>query len=177
MTGTNGKTTVATLLYNLFKASGFKVGLISTVNILVNDKSFKTNHTTPDSLTINFYLNKMIQLGVDYCFMEVSSHGIDQSRTYGLSFRGGIFTNLTHDHLDYHKTFSAYRDVKKSFFDKLPKSAFALINFDDKNANYITQNTLAMIYSYALNSSADYTAQILEKQLSGQLLKISDLEY
>tara|TARA_B100001564_G_scaffold359995_1_gene384547 strand:- start:125854 stop:127317 length:1464 start_codon:yes stop_codon:yes gene_type:complete len=176
VTGTNGKTTVATLLYNLFKASGFKVGLISTVNILVNDKFFKTHHTTPDSLTINFYLNKMIQLGIDYCFMEVSSHGIDQFRTHGLSFKGGIFTNLTHDHLDYHKTFSAYRDAKKSFFDKLPKSAFALINFDDKNANYITQNTLAMIYSYALNSSADYTAQILEKQLSGQLLKISDLE-
>ena len=133
ITGTNGKTTVASLLYQLFKNAGYKVGLISTVKILVSEKEYKATHTTPDSLTINYYLAEMIESGVEFCFMEVSSHGIHQKRTEGLHFVGGIFTNLSHDHLDYHTTFLEYRDVKKSFFDHLPKTAFALTNVDDKN--------------------------------------------
>ena len=136
ITGTNGKTTVATLLYQLFKKAGFKVGLLSTVKIYVNDKEYEPTHTTPDSLSINRYLTEMNTEGVEFCFMEVSSHGIHQSRTEGLQFTGGVFTNLTHDHFDYHNTFLEYRDVKKSFFDKLPKSAFALINIDDKKWVY-----------------------------------------
>ena len=125
VTGTNGKTTVASLLYQLFKSAGFKVGLLSTVQIRINDIVYPATHTTPDSLSINKYLSKMNHAGVEYCFMEVSSHGIHQCRTEGLVFKGGIFTNLSHDHLDYHSTFSEYRDVKKSFFDKLPKSVLA----------------------------------------------------
>ena len=143
VTGTNGKTTIATLLYQLFKKAGFKVGLISTVSVLVDEKVYEATLTTPDSLTINRYLSEMNEEGVEYCFMEVSSHGIDQSRTEGLIFEGGIFTNLTHDHLDYHNTFSEYRDVKKSFFDNLPKSAFTLVNIDDKNGLVMLQNTKA----------------------------------
>ena len=133
ITGTNGKTTIASLLYQLFKKAGFKVGLLSTVKILVNNEEHKATHTTPDSITINYFLNEMIEAGVEYCFMEVSSHGIHQKRTEALHFRGGIFTNLSHDHLDYHPTFAEYRDVKKSFFDHLPNTAFALTNSDDKN--------------------------------------------
>ena len=125
VTGTNGKTTVASLLYQLLKKSGYKTGLLSTVQILVDTTVFNATHTTPDSVTINYYLHKMVLLGVDYCFMEVSSHGIHQKRTEGLEFAGGIFTNLSHDHLDYHVSFASYRDVKKSFFDSLPKKAFA----------------------------------------------------
>jgi len=133
VTGTNGKTTVSSLLYQLFKKAGYKVGLLSTVKIMVNDKTYKATHTTPDSLTINRYLKLMNAEGVEFCFMEVSSHGIHQNRTEGLHFTGGIFTNLSHDHLDYHDTFAEYRDVKKTFFDQLPKKAFALSNTDDKN--------------------------------------------
>jgi len=143
VTGTNGKTTIASLLYQLFKKAGYKVGLLSTVKVLVDDVEFKATHTTPDSITINGYLDKMIDAGVDFCFMEVSSHGIHQKRTEGLVFTGGIFTNLSHDHLDYHQTFAAYRNVKKEFFDGLPKSAFALTNIDDKNGNFMLQNTQA----------------------------------
>ncbi|MFL9838925.1 UDP-N-acetylmuramoyl-L-alanyl-D-glutamate--2,6-diaminopimelate ligase [Flavobacterium sp. ST-75] len=176
ITGTNGKTTIATLLYQLFKKAGYKVGLLSTVKILVGDKEYKATHTTPDSLTINRYLSEMQQEGVEYCFMEVSSHGIHQKRTEGLHFAGGIFTNLSHDHLDYHKSFSEYRDVKKSFFDKLPKSAFALTNIDDKNGLVMLQNTVAKKLTYALKTYADYRAQILESQFSGLLLKINDQE-
>lgn len=176
VTGTNGKTTVATLLYQLFKKAGYKVGLLSTVKIMVDEKEYKATHTTPDSLTINRYLNLMNDEGVEFCFMEVSSHGIHQNRTEGLHFEGGIFTNLSHDHLDYHDTFAEYRDVKKSFFDKLPSKAFALVNMDDKNGLVMLQNTKATKYTYALKSYADYRAHILENQLSGLLLKINDNE-
>ena len=151
ITGTNGKTTVAALLYQLFKKAGFKVGLLSTVKIYVDDKEFDATHTTPDSLSINKYLAEMNTEGVEFCFMEVSSHGIHQNRTDGLQFSGGVFTNLSHDHLDYHPTFAEYRDVKKSFFDNLPKSAFALINIDDKNGLVMMQNTTSKKYTYALN--------------------------
>jgi len=176
VTGTNGKTTIATLLYQQFKNAGYKVGLLSTVKIMVNDVEYKATHTTPDSITINRYLQLMNEEGVEFCFMEVSSHGIHQKRTSGLKFRGGIFTNLSHDHLDYHETFAEYRDVKKHFFDELPKTAFALTNVDDKNGEVLLQNTKAKKVSYALKSYADYKAQILENQFSGLLLKINDNE-
>lgn len=176
ITGTNGKTTIASLLFQLFKKAGFKVGLLSTVKILVDDLEYKATHTTPDSITINHYLQEMVDAGVEYCFMEVSSHGIHQKRTEALHFVGGIFTNLSHDHLDYHPTFAEYRDVKKSFFDHLPKTAFALSNIDDKNGQVMLQNTAAKKLTYALKSYADYKAQILENQLSGLLLKINGNE-
>ena len=176
ITGTNGKTTIASLLYQLFKNAGFKVGLLSTVKILVDELEFKATHTTPDSLTINKFLHEMSEVGVEYCFMEVSSHGIHQKRTEGLQFTGGVFTNLSHDHLDYHPTFLEYRDVKKSFFDNLPKTAFAISNTDDKNGKVMLQNTIATKKTYALKTYADYKAQILENQLSGLLLKINDNE-
>ena len=176
VTGTNGKTTIATLLYQLFKKAGYKVGLLSTVTVLVDNKEFKATHTTPDSLTINNYLSEMNKEGVEFCFMEVSSHGIDQHRTEGLHFVGGVFTNLSHDHLDYHDTFAEYRDVKKSFFDSLPATAFSLVNTDDKNGLVMLQNTKSKKYTYALKSYANYRAQILENQFSGLLLKINDQE-
>jgi UDP-N-acetylmuramoyl-L-alanyl-D-glutamate--2,6-diaminopimelate ligase len=176
VTGTNGKTTIASLLYQLYKKAGYKVGLLSTVKIMVDETEYKATHTTPDSLTINQYLNEMIAVGCEYCFMEVSSHGVHQKRTEGLHFEGGVFTNLSHDHLDYHPTFAEYRDVKKSFFDHLPKNAFALTNVDDKNGAVMLQNTSARKLTYALKSYADYRAQILENQLSGLLLKINDNE-
>ncbi len=176
VTGTNGKTTIATLLHQQFTNAGYKVGLLSTVKIKIANNNFKATHTTPDSLTINAYLRDMINAGVTYCFMEVSSHGIHQKRTAGLHFKGGIFTNLSHDHLDYHDTFSEYRDVKKKFFDELPKNAFALVNVDDKNGNVMLQNTAAKKITYALKSYADYKAQILENQFSGLLLKINNKE-
>jgi len=176
ITGTNGKTTIATLLYNLFKAAGFKVGLLSTVKILVDNDEFTATHTTPDSLMINHYLKMMVDSGVTHCFMEVSSHGIHQKRTKGLFFTGGIFTNLSHDHLDYHSSFAEYRDVKKSFFDDLPKSAFALVNIDDKNGGVMLQNTVAKKHSYALKTIADYKAKIIENQLNGLLLNINTHE-
>lgn len=176
ITGTNGKTTIASLLYQLFKKAGYKVGLLSTVKIMVDEQEFKATHTTPDSLTINKYLDLMVQEGCEFCFMEVSSHGVHQKRTEALHFEGGVFTNLSHDHLDYHNTFAEYRDVKKSFFDNLPKSAFAITNIDDKNGLVMLQNTKAKKLTYALKSYADYKAQILENQLSGLLLKINDNE-
>lgn len=176
ITGTNGKTTIASLLFQLFKKAGFKVGLLSTVKIVVDEKEYKATHTTPDSITINYFLKEMVDAGVEYCFMEVSSHGIHQKRTEALHFVGGIFTNLSHDHLDYHPTFAEYRDVKKSFFDHLPKTAFALSNIDDKNGSVMLQNTSAKKLTYALKSYADYKAQILENQLSGLLLKINGNE-
>ncbi|WP_432671992.1 UDP-N-acetylmuramoyl-L-alanyl-D-glutamate--2,6-diaminopimelate ligase [Flavobacterium sp. SM2513] len=173
VTGTNGKTTVASLLYQLFKNAGYKVGLLSTVKILVDDIEHKATHTTPDSLTLNFFLKEMNNAGVEFCFMEVSSHGIHQKRTEGLTFEGGIFTNLSHDHLDYHSSFNEYRDVKKAFFDGLPKNAFALTNIDDKNGTVMLQNTAARKRTYALKTHADYKALILENQISGLLLKIN----
>lgn len=176
VTGTNGKTTIASLLFQLFKKAGFKVGLLSTVKIMVDETEYPATHTTPDSITINHFLNEMIEAGVTHCFMEVSSHGIHQKRTEALHFVGGIFTNLSHDHLDYHPTFAEYRDVKKSFFDSLPKTAFALSNIDDKNGTVMLQNTVARKFTYALKSYADFKAQILESQLSGLLLKINDNE-
>ncbi len=176
VTGTNGKTTVSSLLYQLFKKAGFEAGLLSTVKIMVGDIEYKTTHTTPDSLTINKYLREMVEAGVEFCFMEVSSHGIHQKRTEGLHFIGGVFTNLSHDHLDYHKDFAEYRDVKKSFFDELSKPAFALVNVDDKNGVVMLQNTKANKYTYALKTYADYKAQVLESQFTGQLLKINNQE-
>ncbi|MBL7559092.1 UDP-N-acetylmuramoyl-L-alanyl-D-glutamate--2,6-diaminopimelate ligase [Olleya sp. YSTF-M6] len=176
VTGTNGKTTIASLLYQLFKKAGYKVGLLSTVKIMVDNTAYPATHTTPDSLTINKYLKTMSEEGVEFCFMEVSSHGIHQNRTLGLKFEGGIFTNLSHDHLDYHDTFAEYRDVKKRFFDQLPKTAFALTNGDDKNGSVMLQNTKANTYTYALKSYADYKAQILENQFNGLLLKLNDNE-
>ena len=176
ITGTNGKTTVASLLFQLFQKAGFKVGLLSTVKIMVDNTEHKATHTTPDSLTINSYLNEMVENGITHCFMEVSSHGIHQKRTHGLQFSGGIFTNITHDHLDYHNTFAEYRDVKKAFFDQLPKASFALTNIDDKNGQFMLQNCEAKKLTYALKSYADYKALILENQLSGLLLKINENE-
>lgn len=176
VTGTNGKTTVASLLYQLFSKAGFKVGLLSTVQVLVGEESFAATHTTPDSITINSYLKKMNEAGVEFCFMEVSSHGIAQHRTTGLNFAGGIFTNLSHEHLDYHNSFAEYRDVKKRFFDELPASAFALSNVDDKNGRVMLQNTKAKKYTYALKSVADYKAQILENDFGGLLLKVNEHE-
>lgn len=176
VTGTNGKTTIASLLFQLFAKAGFKVGLLSTVKIMVDQTEYNATHTTPDSITINYYLNEMIEAGVTHCFMEVSSHGIHQKRTEALHFVGGIFTNLSHDHLDYHPTFAEYRDVKKAFFDSLPKTAFALSNIDDKNGTVMLQNTVARKFTYALKSYADFKAQILESQLSGLLLKVNDNE-
>ncbi len=174
VTGTNGKTTVSTLLYDLFKKAGYKVGLISTIKIMVDNQRHDTTHTTPDPMTINHYLSLMAEEGVEFCFMEVSSHGLDQHRTAGLRFKGAIFTNLSHDHLDYHKDFSTYRDTKKRLFDDLEKSAFALSNSDDKNGLFMLQNTRAKKYTYALKTFADYKAQIMERQFDGQLLKVDE---
>ncbi|MGO3811753.1 UDP-N-acetylmuramoyl-L-alanyl-D-glutamate--2,6-diaminopimelate ligase [Mesonia sp.] len=176
VTGTNGKTTISSLLHQLFTLAGYKVGLISTIKIVVGEEEFSTRLTTPDSLTINKYLKKMNDAGVEFCFMEVSSHGIAQHRTAGLEFKGGIFTNLSHDHLDYHKSFQEYRDVKKKFFDELPKSAFAITNSDDKNGAFMLQNTKATKKTYALKTNADYKVQIIENELSGLLLKINNNE-
>jgi UDP-N-acetylmuramoyl-L-alanyl-D-glutamate--2,6-diaminopimelate ligase len=176
ITGTNGKTTIASLLYQMFKKAGYKVGLLSTVKIMVDELEYKATHTTPDSLTINKYLDEMVAVGCEFCFMEVSSHGIHQKRTESLHFEGGVFTNLSHDHLDYHETFAEYRDVKKSFFDGLPKSAFAITNVDDKNGEVMFQNTAARKKTYALKTYADFKAQILENQLKGLVLKINNEE-
>jgi len=176
ITGTNGKTTIASLLYQMFKKAGYKVGLLSTVKIMVDEVEYKATHTTPDSLTINKYLDEMVEIGCEFCFMEVSSHGIHQKRTESLFFEGGVFTNLSHDHLDYHDTFAEYRDVKKSFFDGLSKSAFAITNVDDKNGVVMLQNTVARKRTYALKTYADFKAQVLENQLSGLVLKINTEE-
>lgn len=176
VTGTNGKTTIATLLASMFEKAGYKTGLISTIKILIGGDEMPATHTTPDSLTINKVLREMVSQGVSHCFMEVSSHGIDQKRTSGLFFKGGIFTNLTHDHLDYHKTFAAYRDIKKTFFDDLPSTGFALVNLDDKNGEVMLQNTKAKKYGYALKTEADYKARIIENQFNGLLLNIDGQE-
>ena len=177
ITGTNGKTTIATLLYSLYKTAGLKAGLISTVINYVDGKEIDSTQTTPDSVTINKLLYQMVEEGVQYCFMEVSSHGIAQRRISGLEFAGGIFSNLTHDHLDYHNSFDDYRDVKKDFFDNLPNTAFSLINKDDKNGKYMVQNTKAKIFTYGLKTYADYKIKILESSLEGMLLKINESEF
>ena len=177
VTGTNGKTTIATLLFDLYTELEIKSGLISTVKISYDNKNFQANQTTPDSLSINRFLSEMVNSNVRYCFMEVSSHGIDQNRTDGLVFKGGIFTNLTHDHLDYHESFENYRDTKKQFFDSLNNNSFALTNNDDKNGMVMLQNTIADKYTYSLNSVSDFKAKILESSFDGMLLKINTTEF
>ena len=177
ITGTNGKTTISTLLYDLYRNLGIKSGLISTVKISVGDNDYKAKQTTPDSLSINNYLNEMVKSEVRYCFMEVSSHGIHQNRIEGLNFKGGVFTNLTHDHLDYHENFENYRDTKKQFFDSLSPDSFALTNNDDKNGMVMLQNTTADKYTYSLNSISDFKARILESSFEGMLLKTNNSEF
>ena len=177
VTGTNGKTTIATLLFDLYTELEIKSGLISTVKISYDNKNFQANQTTPDSLSINRFLSEMVNSNVRYCFMEVSSHGIDQNRTDGLVFKGGIFTNLTHDHLDYHESFENYRDTKKQFFDSLSNNSFALTNNDDKNGMVMLQNTIADKYTYSLNSVSDFKAKILESSFDGMLLRINSTEF
>ena len=176
VTGTNGKTTVTSLLHRLFEKAGFAAGLLSTIAVKYLDKEIDATHTTPDPLQINAHLRAMVDAGVEFCFMEVSSHGIDQDRIQGLSFVGGVFTNLSHDHLDYHNTFAEYRNVKKRFFDALPKSAFALTNSDDKNGDFMLQNTAARKLTYGLKGYSDFKAKILEAQFSGMLLIIDQQE-
>jgi len=176
VTGTNGKTTTATLLYNLFENLNFKSGLLSTITNYIHKKEISSTHTTPDSLTINQLLAQMVEEGCEYCFMEVSSHSVVQERIAGLTFSGGIFTNLTHDHLDYHKTFAEYLKAKKLFFDNLPKTAFAITNLDDKNGEVMLQNTNAQKFSYALKSIADFNCKIYENHFDGTLLSINNQE-
>jgi UDP-N-acetylmuramoyl-L-alanyl-D-glutamate--2,6-diaminopimelate ligase len=174
ITGTNGKTTIATILFKLFRELGFKTGLISTVENFVNDKVVPATHTTPNPIALNALLKDMVDTGCDYCFMEVSSHAVSQHRIEGLTFSGGVFSNLTHDHLDFHKTFDAYLKAKKTFFDTLPKSAFALTNIDDKNGSVMLQNTKAHKKSYALKQMADFKAKIIENGFSGLHLDIDN---
>lgn len=176
VTGTNGKTTISTSLHKVFNSLHIASGLISTLEIKFGKRSISTNLTTPDPLIINSLLDEMVQLGIKKCFMEVSSHGIDQKRVSGLRFKGILFTNLTHDHLDYHKTFKNYRDVKKQVFDSLDKDAFALINLDDRNAEFMLQNSSAKKYTYGLKKLADFNVKILENQMRGMLLKIKENE-
>jgi len=176
VTGTNGKTTTATLLYRLFLGLGYSCGLISTIINKINTTSFPATHTTPDPIRTNELMSRMAEAGCAYCFMEVSSHAIDQERISGLTFAGGIFTNLTHDHLDYHKTFEAYLKAKKHFFDLLPSGSFALVNKDDKHGSVMLQNTLAGKYTYSLHGMADFRCIILENQFSGLQLAIDGIE-
>jgi len=176
VTGTNGKTTIATLLYRLFSSAGYACGLLSTIENIVDGKVVPATHTTPDPVELNKLLSEMVSAGCTYAFMEVSSHAIDQRRISGLRFAGGIFTNLTHDHLDYHKTFAAYRDAKKRFFDDLPSDAFALTNLDDKNGAVMLQNTKARKYAYALKTAADFKGVVIENQFNGMLLRINGTE-
>jgi UDP-N-acetylmuramoyl-L-alanyl-D-glutamate--2,6-diaminopimelate ligase len=176
VTGTNGKTTVASLLYQLYRKLNFKVGLLSTVENKINDRIYASTHTTPDAISLNKLLADMVDEGCTYCFMEVSSHAIHQQRTGGLKFSLAAFTNITHDHLDYHNTFSEYRDVKKTLFDNLNSDAFALTNKDDKNGLVMTQNTKATKYTYALHSSSDFKARIIEHDFNGMLLEIDRKE-
>jgi UDP-N-acetylmuramoyl-L-alanyl-D-glutamate--2,6-diaminopimelate ligase len=172
ITGTNGKTTTVTLLYELFRLLGHKTGLISTILIKINETIIPSSHTTPDSLQLNQMMAKMVDEGCTHCFMEVSSHAVDQKRIAGLTFKGGVFTNLTHDHLDYHNTFDSYLKAKKSFFDGLSADAFALINKDDKNGMVMVQNTRAKTFTYSLQTLADFRCRILENQFHGLQLNI-----
>ncbi|MFA5325013.1 MAG: UDP-N-acetylmuramoyl-L-alanyl-D-glutamate--2,6-diaminopimelate ligase [Bacteroidales bacterium] len=177
ITGTNGKTTTVTLLYNLFTNLGYCCGLISTISNYIGEEKIETEHTTPDPISLNNLIYKMVQKGCEYCFMEVSSHSLDQDRVLGLQFKGGIFSNLTHDHLDYHKTFAEYLKCKKSFFDSLSKDAFALVNIDDKNGEVMVQNTEAHIYKYSCHKMADFRCKILEENMDGMLLKIDNTQF
>ena len=176
VTGTNGKTTIATLLYNMFRKMGHKCGLLSTVCNYIEDEAIPSDHTTPDPIELNELLGKMVEAGCEYAFMECSSHAIAQKRIGGLKFTGGIFTNLTRDHLDYHKTFENYRNAKKAFFDGLPKSAFAITNADDKNGMIMVQNTKATVKTYSIRSMADFRARILECHFEGMVLDIDGHE-
>jgi UDP-N-acetylmuramoyl-L-alanyl-D-glutamate--2,6-diaminopimelate ligase len=176
VTGTNGKTTIATLLYQLFRKLGYKAGLLSTVINYVNDEAVEATHTTPDALTLNALLAQMVEVGCEYVFMEVSSHSIDQRRIAGLEFNGAIFTNITRDHIDYHLTFENYLKAKKRFFDALSNEAFALTNGDDKNGMVMLQNTKAGKYSYSLRGMADFKTKILEHSFDGMLLEMNDRE-
>lgn len=176
VTGTNGKTTIATTLYNIIRRMGIKAGLCSTVCNYIDGEPFPTECTTPDPITLNRLLGQMANRGCEYAFMEVSSHAVDQKRIAGLTFAGGIFTNLTRDHLDYHKTFENYRDAKKGFFDILPKEAFAITNADDKNGLIMTQNTKAAVKTYSIRGAADFHARILEESFEGMNLDINGIE-
>ena len=176
VTGTNGKTTIATLLYNMFRKFGHKVGLLSTVCNYVDDQPIPADHTTPDPIELNELLAKMVEAGCEYAFMECSSHAIHQKRIGGLKFAGGLFTNLTRDHLDYHKTFENYRNAKKAFFDGLPKDAFAITNADDKNGMVMVQNTKATVKTYSTRTLADFRARILECHFEGMYLEIDGRE-
>lgn len=176
VTGTNGKTTIATLLYKLVRALGHKAGLLSTVVNYIDNEAITATHTTPDAIALNSLLRRMVDAGCEYAFMEVSSHSIAQERIAGLDFDGALFTNLTRDHIDYHKTFDNYRDTKKRLFDSLKKSAFAITNKDDKNGSVMTQNCQADVHTYSTRSLADYKAQILEEGFDGMLLHINNRE-
>jgi UDP-N-acetylmuramoyl-L-alanyl-D-glutamate--2,6-diaminopimelate ligase len=176
VTGTNGKTTIVSLLHQLFTLLNNKVGMLSTIENKILDKVIPSTHTTPDPLQINYLLNEMIKKGCEYCFMEVSSHALAQGRVNSLHFSAGVFTNITQDHLDYHHTFSEYRDVKKSFFDSLNKDAFALVNKDDKNGSKMLEGTKAKKLSYALKSLANYRCKVLENQFEGMLLQINKVD-
>jgi len=176
VTGTNGKTTTVTLLFNLFKTLGYKVGLLSTVKNQISSEVIPATHTTPDAVRLNELLKQMVERGCQYCFMEVSSHAVVQHRITGLTFAGGVFTNITHDHLDYHKTFDEYIKAKKGFFDSLGEDAFALVNKDDANGIIMLQNTKATKKTYALKSNADFKCKIMENQFSGLLLNVDGSE-
>lgn len=167
ITGTNGKTTTVTLLYNLFRSLGYCCGLVSTIANYIEGEKIPTDNTTPDPISLNSLMSRMLERGCEYCFMEVSSHSIEQNRIAGLEFKVGIFSNLTHDHLDYHKTFEAYRDCKKRFFDNLPDKAFALVNIDDRNGEYMVQNTKAQVRSYSCRTMADFRCRIVEESMEG----------
>jgi len=174
VTGTNGKTSIVSLLHQLFSIRGFKCGLISTIENIIDQEKYISTHTTPDILQINFLLSKMVEHGCSHCFMEVSSHALDQNRIKGLNFKIAVFTNITHDHLDYHKSFKNYLNTKKSFFDNLEKTAIALINSDDKNADVMMQNSLAEKYTYSLQSISDYKCKIIESDFDGMLLEVDN---
>ncbi|MAW21271.1 MAG: UDP-N-acetylmuramoyl-L-alanyl-D-glutamate--2,6-diaminopimelate ligase [Flavobacteriales bacterium] len=176
VTGTNGKTTIVSLLHQLFILLNLRVGMLSTIQNKIMDEAIESTFTTPDALQINFLLDKMIKNGCEYCFMEVSSHALAQGRVNGLNFSAGVFTNITHDHLDYHNTFAEYRDVKKSFFDSLNKNAFVLTNNDDKNGLKMLEGTKARKLTYSLRSSSDYKLKVLENQFQGMLLKINNVD-
>jgi UDP-N-acetylmuramoyl-L-alanyl-D-glutamate--2,6-diaminopimelate ligase len=177
VTGTNGKTTTATLLYNLMRALGYRAGLISTVRYVVDTRSVESTHTTPDALRLNAMLAEMVEAGCDYCFMEVSSHSIVQHRIEGLRFRGALFTNITHDHLDYHKTFAEYIKAKKGLFDSLDKRAFAIVNIDDRNGSVMVQNCKARVRTLSQRSLADYRCKVVEMGFEGMQLEMDGVEF
>lgn len=176
VTGTNGKTTITSLLYKLFNNQGIKSGLISTIKIEYEEFTENSKNTTPDPILLNHHLNEMVKRNIKVCFIEVSSHGIKQKRVFGKDFKGIVFTNLTHDHIDYHKTFKDYRDTKKEVFDTLNKNSFALINIDDKNGKFMTQNSSARVYTYSIKSKSNFSCRIVEQQLNGMLLNIQNSE-